>query len=132
MLVAAVALLIAGCAGTGNLKALTDADRAMLAGTWQGQVVNSTGARSAATLRVNAGGTYTITAGPASSQGRTEIRDGSFSFVASAAPMGRGEAASTGQRTGTGVVLDRGDTWAIVGSGQAAAGPYNFEFSKPK
>jgi hypothetical protein len=46
--------------------------------------------------------------------------------------MGRGEAASTGQRTGTGVVLDRGDTWAIIGSGQAAAGPYNFEFSKPK
>jgi hypothetical protein len=29
-------------------------------------------------------------------------------------------------------VLDRGDTWAIVGSGRAAAGPYHFEFSKPK
>jgi hypothetical protein len=134
VLVAVVAALIAGCAGrdVGTPKALTDADRPLLAGTWQGTMVGSTGATVPATLRVNSDGTYTIQGGASSSQGKAEIRDGSMQFVATGAAVGRAEATGTGERWGTAVLLDRGDTWAIVGSGQAAAGPYNFEFSKPK
>jgi hypothetical protein len=39
---------------------------------------------------------------------------------------------STGERIGTAVVLDRGDTWGLVGWGRSPAGPYNFEFSRTR
>jgi hypothetical protein len=132
--IAIVTALIAGCAGrsVGTPRSLTDADRPMMAGTWQGTFVSSTGATLPATLLVNSDGTYTIQAGPSSSQGKAEIQDGNLVFVASSVAVGRGEAGATGQRTGSAVVLDRGDTWGLVGSGRAAGGPYHFEFSKPK
>ena len=136
LIAAVVAALISGCVSgsqtVGRPKSLTEADRPILAGTWQGTMVSSTAASIPATLYVNRDGTYTIQAGPASSQGKAEIRDGELEFVASSVIVGRTEGGATGQRTGSAVVLDRGDTWALVGTGRAAAGPYHFEFSKPK
>jgi hypothetical protein len=135
VLVAVIAALITGCAGrnVGTLKSLTETDRPLLVGTWQGTMISPNGASIPATLQVNSDLTYTNQAGQASSQGRAEIREGRMEFVATGGATGRGEATPAGERRGSAVLLDRGDTWAIVGSGQASVfGPYNFEFSKPK
>jgi hypothetical protein len=104
VLVVVMAALVTGCAGrnVGTPKSLTDADRPLLAGTWQGTMVGATGASLPATLRVNSDGTHTLQGGPSSSQGKAEIRDGEMQFVATSAVS------------------------------RAAAGPYHFEFSKPK
>src|SRR5262245_6070382 len=99
VLMAVVAALITGCAGSsssvGNPKSLTTADLPMLAGVWQGTMVSSTAASFPATLHVNRDGTYTIQAGAASSQGKAEVRDGELEFVASSAHVGRMEGAGT-------------------------------------
>ncbi len=139
VLVAAVALLIAGCSGHspvtsgGTVKAVSASDLAALAGTWQGSATGATGNSSAATLSFNRDGTYSLSAGPWSAQGKAEARDGGLVFVAAGGGTGRGEAAAaTGERSGSAVLMDEGDRWALVGSGRGSQGPYNFAFRKPK
>jgi hypothetical protein len=126
---ALVGLVLAACAtaGTrGTIKAVTSADVPALAGVWQGTVVGVSGRGVPATLTVNADSTYILRGGAFTAQGRAEVNEGRLDFV-STATSGVG---STGDRIGTAVVVDRGDTWAVVGWGRSPAGPYNFEFSK--
>ena len=127
--VALFGLLLGGCAtgdGRGTVKALVPADAPALAGLWQGSLTVMSGVSSPATLTVNADQTYIIRAGAFTAQGKAEIQEGRLEFI-STATSGVG---STGSRIGTAVVLDRGDAWGLVGSGQSPAGPYNFEFSR--
>jgi hypothetical protein len=82
-----------------------------------------------ASLTIRPDGTYTTNAGAFSSSGKAEIRDGFVQFMSTAGsgPMGAGD------RAGSAVLMDRGSTWGLVGSGHAStAGPFNFDFSKAK
>lgn len=132
--VAAIALLgsvVGGCASagsTGTVKAVTPADLHSMAGVWQGTMTNISGGSVPATLTVNADGTYSARGGAFASTGKTEAKDGKLDFVTTSTSGGL----TIGQRTGSAVLMDRGDTWALVGSGQAPAGPFNFQFSKVK
>jgi hypothetical protein len=137
-LVASVAWAMAGCGSTtlsspGTAKTVYASDLAMLAGTWQGTGKGATGDTMAATLRVNPDGTYSLQMGAWSAQGKAQVVDGALVFAATGGGTGRGEgAAAVGERTGTAVVMDEGDNWALIGSGRASTGPYNFAFRKPK
>lgn len=126
-----VGLIVAACAtgtGHGTVKSVTAADLPALAGVWQGSMTGTGGGSFPATLNVNPDGTYVLRGGAITAQGKAEAKDGQVEFV-STATSGVG---AIGQRTGSAVVMDRGDTWGLVGSGRAPAGPYNFEFSKVK
>jgi hypothetical protein len=138
-LVASVAWAMAGCSShspvssAGTVRTVTTSDVASLAGTWQGSATGATGNATTATLSLNRDGSYSLTAGPWSAQGKAEPRDGGLAFVASGGGTGRGEGAgATGERTGSAVLMDEGDRWALVGSGRGSQGPYNFAFRKPK
>jgi len=81
------------------------------------------------TLTIRPDGTYTMDAGAFSSTGKTEIKDGSVQFVSTSGTGGLG----AGDRSGTAVLRDQNTSWALEGSGRGAvAGPFNFNFSKPK
>ena len=137
-LVVTVALAMAGCGSTtlssgGTAKTVYASDLATLAGTWQGTGRGATGDTIAGTLRLNADGTYSLQAGPWTAQGKAQVVDGAVVFAAAGGGTGRGEgAAAVGERTGSAVVMDEGDNWALIGSGRSASGPYNFAFRKPK
>jgi len=124
-------LVIAGCAtagSTGTVKAVTPADMRSLAGVWQGTMTGMGGGSIPATLTVEADGSYSARGGAYASQGKAEVKDGKIEFVTTQT-SGVG---AIGERTGSAVLMDRGDTWALVGSGRAPAGPFNFEVSKAK
>ena len=137
-LVASVAWAMAGCGSTtlsspGTATTVYVSDLAKLAGTWQGTGKGPTGDTIAATLRLAPDGAYSIQAGAFSGQGKLEVRDGALVFVATGGGTGRTEgAAAVGERTGSAVVMDEGDNWALVGNGRGGGGPYNFAFRKPK
>jgi hypothetical protein len=137
-LVASVAWAMVGCGSTtlsspGTMRTVYASDLAMLTGTWQGTGRGATGDTIASTLRLNPDGTYSIQAGPWSGQGKAQVKDGALVFVATGGGTGRGEgAAAVGERTGSAVVMDEGDTWALVGTGHGSSGPYNFAFRKTK
>ncbi len=136
--VALVASALAGCGSTtfssaGTMRTVYAADLKTLAGTWQGTGRGATGDNLPATLRLSPDGTYSLEAGPWTAQGKAQVSDGALVFMATGGGTGRGEAAAAvGTRTGSAVVMDEGDNWALVGSGRAASGPYNFAFRKPK
>jgi hypothetical protein len=124
-------LVIAGCAtagSTGTVKAVTPADMRWLAGVWQGTMTGMGGGSVPATLTVEADGGYTVRGGAYASQGKAEVKDGKLEFVTTQT-SGVG---AIGERTGSAVLMDRGDTWGLVGSGRAPAGPFNFDVSKVK
>jgi hypothetical protein len=137
-LVASVAWAMAGCGSTtlsspGTARTVYASDLAMLAGTWQGTGKGATGDTSSATLRLNTDGTYSLQMGAWSAQGKAQVVDGALVFAASGGGTGRGEGAgAVGERTGSAVVMDEGDNWALVGSGRSSSGPYNFAFRKAK
>jgi hypothetical protein len=129
--IALFGFVVAGCAtagSTGAVKALTPADMRSLAGVWQGTMTGMGGGSTPATLTVEADGSYSARGGAFASQGRAEVKDGKLDFVTTQT-SGVG---AIGERTGSAVVMDRGDSWGLVGSGRAPAGPFNFEFSKVK
>jgi hypothetical protein len=136
--VALLASALAGCGSTtfssaGTMRTVYASDLATLAGTWQGTGRGATGDNIPATLRLNPDGTYSLQAGPWTAQGKAEVTDGALVFSATGGGTGRGEgAAAVGTRTGSAVVMDEGDNWALVGTGRSASGPYNFAFRKPK
>ena len=136
--VALVASALAGCGSTtfssaGTMRTVYASDLATLAGTWQGTGKGATGDTMAATLRLAPDGTYSIQMGTWSGQGKAQVVDGALVFAASGGGTGRGEgAAAVGERSGSAVVMDEGDNWALVGSGRATTGPYNFAFRKAK
>ena len=126
--VALVAWAIAGCAAGGTVKSVTAADAGLLAGVWQG-TLTTPGARSSfATLTVRPDGTYSNEAGGFSSTGKTGLKDGHVQFVSTSTTGGL----EVGERAGTAVLMDRTTSWGLVGSGHSQAGPFNFDFSKPK
>jgi hypothetical protein len=130
-IIALFGLVIAGCAtaaSTGTVKAVTPADMRSLAGVWQGTMTGMGGGSIPATLTVEADGSYSARGGAYASQGKAEVKDGKLEFVTTQT-SGVG---AIGERTGSAVLMDRGDTWGLVGSGRAPAGPFNFEVSKAK
>jgi hypothetical protein len=128
MLAALVALAIAGCATKGTVKPVTAADAGLLHGVWQGSVTNPAGRSDPATLTVRPDGSYTTQAGAFSSTGSTQLKDGHVQFVSTSMSGGF----AVGERSGSAVLMDRGGSWALVGSGHSQSGPFNFDFSKPK
>jgi hypothetical protein len=130
LIVALIASVIAGCASQGTAKKLTAADAALLPGTWGGRV-NPPGGTSMlpATLTIRPDGTYSTNAGAFSTAGKAEIRDGYVQFFSTSGsgPTGAGD------RSGSAVLMDRGTSWGLEGSGHASTGgPFNFSFSKDK
>lgn len=130
LVVVLVAAAIAGCASRGVEKKLTAADAGLLPGTWGG-TVNPPGGTGMVpgTLTIRPDGTYSTNAGAFSTSGKAEIKDGFVQFFSSSGsgPMGAGD------RSGSAALMDRGSSWALVGSGHAStAGPFSFEFSKNK
>ncbi len=126
-----VAGVIAGCATGGTVKQLTPADLASLAGTWQGLVSPVSGSNYPVTLMIKPDGTYTTQGGAFMSAGKIDIVDGYVHFVSTSA-TGTGAVAS-GERSGSAAVMDRGDSWGLVGKGYVQmSGPFNFNFSKTK
>jgi len=137
--VASVTRALVGCSTTspmssaGTVKAISAADMPMLTGTWQGTMSGATRNSFTATAVVNADGTYTLHGGPFHSVGRRAVRDGRLEFVATGGATGRAEPTMQDtERTASGVVMDEGSNWAVVGTGQSPTGPYNFAFRKPK
>jgi hypothetical protein len=133
VIVAAVAsVAIAGCAGggamSGTVVAIQPGDMAKLAGTWQGTMTATSGASVPATLTVNRDGTYTSRGGAYASAGKAQLKDGKVDFVTTYTSGGQ----AVDDRSGSAVLMDRGDSWGLVGSGRADAGPFNFDFSKTK
>jgi hypothetical protein len=129
VLIALVGLVLGGCAGArGTVKAVTPADVPALSGVWQGTMTGVSGVSFPATLTVNADGTYFIRGGALSAQGKAQADEGHLDFV-STATSGVG---AIGDRIGTAVLMDRGDSWSVVGWARAPAGPYNFDFGKVK
>jgi hypothetical protein len=123
-----VGLAMAGCVTRGTVKQVTAADASLLPGVWQGAVTTPAGKSETATLTVRSDGTYTTQAGAFSSTGKTELKDGHLQFISTSATG----AVAVGERSGSAVLMDRGRSWALVGSGHSSAGPFNFDFSKPK
>ena len=81
------------------------------------------------TLTIRPDGTYSTNAGAFSTSGKAEIKDGFVQFFSSSGsgPMGAGD------RSGSAVLMDRGESWGLVGSGHASTGgPFSFDFSKKK
>jgi hypothetical protein len=129
MMVALVTWAIAGCAGpTGTIMAVTAANAPTLAGTWQGSITDPAGKSFPATLTVRPDSTYMVQGGAFVAQGKAQPKDGHLQFVSTSTTGGL----AVGERTGSAVLMDQGTGWAMIGSGQAPAGPFNFEFRKPK
>jgi hypothetical protein len=130
-MIALVAGLMAACASGsrgGTVIYVIAADAPQLAGAWQGFMTGPSGGGIEAILNVRPDGTYTVQGGSLTSQGRAEPRDGHIQFVSSSTTGGM----QVGERTGSAVLIDRGSSWGLVGSGRAPAGPYNFDFNKAK
>ena len=128
-----VAGVVAGCSATGGpsgtAKELTSADAPMLAGTWTGLVSPSSGSNYSATLMVRPDGTYTTSGGAFLSAGKLEIVNGRVNFVSTGGTGGMGAAT----RAGSAVVMDRSNSWGLVGTGHSdVTGPFNFDFNKTK
>lgn len=130
LIVTLIASAIAGCASQGTTKKLTAADAGLLPGTWGGRVNPPGGTGMVpATLTIRPDGTYSTNAGAFSTAGKAEIKDGYVQFFSTAGsgPTGAGD------RTGSAVLMDRGTSWGLEGSGHASTGgPFNFSFSKNK
>ena len=129
--IALCASVIAGCATAGSMgtvTAMTPAEMRSLAGVWQGTMTGMGGGSVPATLTVQPDGSYSARGGAFASQGRAEVIDGKLDFVTTQT-SGVG---AIGERTGSAVLMDRGDSWGLVGSGRAPAGPFNFQFSRAK
>ena len=130
MMIVLVAGAIAGCASAGTAKKLTAADAALLPGVWQGTINPPGGTRTVTgTLTIKPDGTYSTDAGAFSSSGKAEIKNGFVQFISTSGTGGL----AVGERSGTAVLMDRGTTWGLSGSGSAEiAGPFSFDFSKTK
>lgn len=131
LMVAMVALTIAGCAGGGlggRVVPVEPGDMAKLVGTWQGTMIFPSGASWPATLKVYPNGTYATEAGAFTSEGKAQLKNGKLDFVTSYTSGGL----AVENRTGSASLVDQGTSWGLVGSRWADAGLYNFDFSKPK
>jgi len=128
-----VAGVITGCSATGGpagtAKQITSADVPLLSGTWNGLVSPSSGSNYPATLMINPDGTYKSSGGAFLSEGKMQIVNGQVQFMSTG---GTGGMATT-DRSGTAVVMDRGNSWGLVGNGNSnVSGPFNFDFNKTK
>ena len=128
-----VAGVIAGCSATGGpagtAKQITSADVPQLTGTWNGLVSPASGSNYPARLIINPDGTYTTSGGAFLSAGKMQIVNGHIQFMSTG---GTGGMAAT-ERSGSAVVMDRGNSWGMVGNGSSTgSGPFNFDFSKTK
>ena len=128
-----VAGVIAGCSATsgptGTAKQITSADVPALTGTWNGLVSPSSGSNYPATLMIKPDGTYTSSGGAFLSEGKMQIVNGHIQFISTGGTGGM----AASERSGSAVVMDRGNSWGLVGNGSSnVSGPFNFDFNKTK
>jgi hypothetical protein len=74
-------------------------------------------------------GTYTSSGGAFLSEGKMQIVNGHIQFISTGGTGGM----AASERSGSAVVMDRGNSWGLVGNGSSnVSGPFNFDFNKTK
>lgn len=132
LMIAVVAAGIAvGCASTGTPKAIGPNDLPSLAGKWSGSVTLPSGRSGPGTMEMSRAGDYSVQAAGFVAQGKAQVKDGGLTLVPTTTSGGGG--AVTGPRSSTASLSERPDgSLVLTGSGHSSAGPFNFEFTRPK
>ena len=128
LIIAFVAMTAFGCASSG-VTPMAAQNVPSLAGTWNGWVSLPTGGSTPGTFELSPGGEYVTRAGAFSARGTAQIKDGVVVLVSSG---GSGRLGVT-ERTSTASLGQRADGMLVLkGTGRSDAGPFDFEFTRPK